>query len=416
MKKNLETILQQTKQASSFLTKLSAKKKTAFLLAIATELEINREKIFEANRQDILLARKHKATEAFLDRLTFSEKGFQAMIGQLIMVAKMTEVLGEIIEEKKLLNGIHLQKIRFPIGVIAMIYESRPNVTIDAIGLCIKSGNAIILKGGSEAQRTNRALVTCVYRVFKQFAIPTAVVAFLQKVDHKTVARMLQRNEYIDVVIPRGSYALTTAIAKISRIPVLYHGSGGARMYVDESANLQKALAICINAKTSRTGVCNALDTLIVHKKIAPVFLKKLDALLYEKKCEIRADGNAQIYMIHAQKATQEDFSTEFLENIVAIKTVENAKEAIMFIKKHTHHHTEVLIAEERRIVKEFIQEVDSAGLMINCSSRFHDGGEFGMGAEIGIATGKLHARGPVGLSELTTYKWIAFGNGQVRK
>ncbi len=429
--------LKKIKRSSQELIKLSAEKREAVLVKIAEELKNHKEEILEANKKDVLETKKKGETTAFIDRLTLSEKGFDGMVGQLLSVAKQEDVLGEIIEERILENGIVLKKKRFSLGVIMMIYESRPNVTIDVIGICIKSGNAVILKGGSEALHTNTVLVRCVHTILKEYFISTNTVTFLDSVSHQDVSDILKQTEYIDMVIPRGSYALTSAIAKESRIPVMYHASGGARMYVDKSANIKQALEICINAKTQRTGVCNALDIVIVHKKNAKEFLFLLTKELKKRKLELRADRKAMAVILNLfqdllvsegipdqvrndnliiKKAENKDFSTEFLDAILAVKVVDSAKEAIRFIEHTTHHHTEILAAEEAKVIDEFINTIDSAALMINCSSRLHDGGEFGLGAEMGIATGKLHARGPVGVKELTTYKWIAIGCGQVRK
>jgi glutamate-5-semialdehyde dehydrogenase len=436
MNKQLAKQLQLAKQASVQITKLSAKQKKAVLLAIVKNLEKHKQEIFAANEKDVLVTKEKGATNAFVDRLTLSEKGFVGMLLQLETVAKLHDTTGEVIEERILANGIHLKKIRFPLGVIAMIYESRPNVTVDVAGLCFKSGNAVVLKGGKEAAHTNRVLVRCIQEVLATFGIAKEVVTFLDNATHEDVSEMLKRNDLIDVVIPRGSYGLTTAIARESRIPILYHASGGARMYVDASADIAQALEICVNAKTNRTGVCNALDMVLVHKKIAKEFVIKLAEQLVQKNFQLRLDK--QSYNVISTKlslgkissgslarvrddkliifAAEEDFSTEFLDSILAVKMVDTAQEALSFIQTHTHGHTEILAAKDTKIIDAFIHEIDAAGLMINCSSRLHDGGEFGMGAEMGIATGKFHARGPVGIRELTTYKWIAYGNGQVKQ
>jgi len=413
---DLDKKLKEAKQASFEIAKLPAKEREALLLAIIHNLEKHKQEIFEANALDVSQTKTKGATNAFIDRLTLSEKGFAGMISQLETVAHLPNVLDEIIEHRTLANGILLKKVRFPLGLIAMIYESRPNVTIDAAGLCLKAGNAVVLKGGSEAANTNRILVECIHEALQNLHISKAAVTLLDKASHETVDEMLTRNDLIDVVIPRGSYALTTAVAEKSRIPILYHASGGARMYVDHNADRDQALKICVNAKTNRTGVCNALDMVLVHKDIAEDFLKKLDEILHTKQFETRADSEAKKYMQHAKPAEEKDFSTEFLDTILAVKVVSNSDEAIDFIKTHTHGHTEVLATKDDNVINKFIHEIDAAGLMINCSSRLHDGGEFEMGAEMGTATGKLHARGPVGARELTTYKWIAFGNGQVKQ
>lgn len=414
--KNLERQLQQAKQASADIATLSAAKKKELLLGIANCLLEHKSKIIAANKKDIATTKKKGANASFIDRLTLSDKGFDGMVAQLRTVANLSDVYQEVIESRTLANGIQLKKLRFPIGVIAMIYESRPNVTVDVAGLCLKSGNAVILKGGSEALLTNTKLVECIHSVLNAFGLSQAIVTFLTDLSHEEVGDMLERSDLIDVVIPRGSYALTSAVAAQSRIPVLYHEAGGARMYIDQSADLNQALSLCVNSKTNRTGVCNALDAVLVHESVAAKLLPKLDTALTEKGFAIRASLTAKKYMKHATLATKEDFETEFLDSILAVKVVRDATEALTFITEHTRHHTEVLVAEDAAVIERFIMEVDAAGLMINCASRFHDGGEFEMGAEMGIATGKIHARGPVGVRELTTYKWIAYGSGQTKK
>lgn len=416
MNQQLDKKLKLAKKASLQIAKLNSEKKKNLFIAIAENIKKYKKEIFSANELDVIQAKEAGKAKAFIDRLTFSEKEFFGMIVQLKTIANLKDVIGEVIQDRILANGVCLKKIRFPIGVIAVIYESRPNVTIDAAALCLKSGNAVVLKGGSEAIHTNRILIQCIYKALEKFSIAKEAVMFMDNADHKIIEEMLTRNYLIDVVIPRGGYKLTQKVAQKSLIPILYHASGGARMYVDKSANIEQALKICINSKTNRTGVCNALDAVLVHKKIAENFLTRLDILLENKGFEVRADIKAKEYMKHAKKAKKEDFSTEFLDSILAVKVVANAKEALAFIKSYTHGHTEVLAAEDQKIISAFVQEIDASVLMINCSSRLNDGKEFGMGAEIGIATGKLHARGPVGIQELTTYKWIAYGKGQIKQ
>lgn len=416
MRQNIEIKLKEAKQASLEIAGLSAVKKQAMLVELKDCLLMHKKEILEANALDIAATKKKGKTGAFIDRLTLTDAGFAGMVAQLDIVAKLPDPVGELMEERTLPNGILLNKKRFPIGVVLMIYESRPNVTIDVAGLCLKSGNAVILKGGSEALGTNKALVSCIHASLKKFGVSESAVTFLDDVTHQEVEEILKRSELIDVVIPRGSYALTTAVAENSRIPILYHASGGARMYIDKSAESAQALEICVNSKTNRTGVCNALDVVLVHKEVAEKVLPGLDAALEKRGFESRADSQAKAFMPHAKDASTEDFTTEFLDSILAVKVVDDSREALEFIKQHTHHHTEVLAAEDQEVIDAFIQEIDAAGLMINCASRLHDGGEFGMGAEMGTATGKLHARGPVGVKELTTYKWIAFGHGQLKK
>lgn len=417
MKKNkFDQSLRKVKSNSYLIGELSSEKKSLIILGIEKILSKNKKNILEANKKDVEKTKMNGSTDAFVDRLAVTDKVFEGMMSELKAIAKLPNPIGEIIEKRKTINGLQLQKKRFPLGVILMIYESRPNVTVDAVGLCIKSGNAVILKGGSEAYLTNRIIVQLIHKVLKNFGIPENVVTLIKPISHADVVKLLTRSDIIDVVIPRGSYNLTSAVAKESRIPILYHASGGARMYIDKTADLKIAISVCINAKTQRVGVCNALDVILVHKDIAQKLLPELDTQFFNKEFKILAESKAKEYMKHSVLAKPKDFATEFLDKIVAVKIVNSDDEAINFIKKYTHGHTEALITKNKVLMQKFISEIDAAGIMINCSSRLHDGGEFGMGAEMGTATGKLHARGPVGVRELTTYKWIAYGNGQIRE
>ena len=416
MKANeLNNILIKVKKASYVIGQISPREKASVIMSIEKTLRNNKESILKANLRDVNKSQKSGATGAFIDRLRITEAGFDGILRELKAVSKFPEPVGEVVERRSLPNGIQLQKKRFPLGVILMIYESRPNVTIDAASLCLKSGNAVILKGGSEAYQTNQVMITLIHKVLVKFGIPVNAITLLKPISHSDIKKLLKRSDIIDVVIPRGNYGLTTTVAKESQIPVLHHASGGARMYIDKTANLDIALSVCVNAKTQRVGVCNALDVVLVHKDIAKRLLLTLDKSLHEKKVQVRADLRAKKIMTHSILAKDKDYETEFLDHIIAVKIVDSADEGINFIKKHTHGHTEVIIAKSANLIQKFITEIDAAGIMINCSSRLHDGGEFGMGAEMGTATGKLHARGPVGARELTTYKWIAYGQGQIR-
>src|SRR5258706_1403216 len=412
---DITKLLNSVKKSSKIVGLLNHREKKSLLISLSNALKRSNENILEANRLDIQDAMKAGFSNAFIDRLTLTTNGFDSIVRQVEAISKFPDPVGEIIERRILKNGVNLTKQRFPIGVVFMIYESRPNVTIDAAALSLKSGNAIILKGGSEAHNTNKAFISILHEVLELFKIPETAVSLLEKVDHSDIKKLLKRSDAIDIVIPRGSYKLTSAVARESRIPILFHAAGGARMYVDRSADLKIALDVCVNAKCQRTSVCNAMDTLLVHKIVAKELLPKIDKELFVQNFEIRADVHAKKYMPHSKLAKEKDFATEFLDAILAVKVVNNAKEAIDFISLHTHKHTEILCANDKKVIKNFINHVDAAGLMINCSSRLHDGGEFGMGAEMGTATGKLHARGPVGVRELTTYKWIAYGSGQTR-
>jgi glutamate-5-semialdehyde dehydrogenase len=315
------------------------------------------------------------------------------MIHQTEAIARSNDPIGEIIEKRVLKNGVLLLKKRVPLGVIGIIYESRPNVTLDVAALCLKSGNACVLKGGSDCLNSNRALVSCIHQALQKTGIPKEAVTFLDTANRSIVLKMLKQHQFIDVLIPRGGYELVRKVAEQSTIPLLYHAQGGARIYVDESANIKKAIAVCVNAKINRPGTCNSLDTILVHKKIAKTFLPLLAAKFMTANVEIRGDAETR-KVIQASRANEVDFKTEFLSLIVSRKVVN----------------------DDKAIIKKFTALIDAAALFINCSTRLHDGGVFGLGAEMGIATGKLHARGPVGLRDLATYKWVVYGNGEIRK
>ena len=414
MKTRLTESLTKTKKASLALAVASAREKSLILLEIARELQKSKSEILRENAKDILRARKNKLSSAFVDRLDLSGDKLAHTIKAVKEVAKLPDPCGELIEKKKLANGVILRKVRVPLGVIGIIYESRPNVTVDAAILAIKSGNGIVLKGGSDALMTNSVLVRCIERALETKGFSPDSVLFLNTSDRKVVDNLLRQSDLVDVLIPRGGYELVKKVALRSRIPVLYHAEGGARIYVDSSAPISRAIKICMNAKTSRPGVCNALDTIVVHRDIAPRFLKEIEPLFISSGVEVRGDREA-CKLIKALPAREKDYHTEFLDLVVSIKVVENVTEAIQFINDHSNRHSEGIIAKSRDAIWAFTEQVDAAALFVNCSTRLHDGGVFEMGAEMGIATGKLHARGPVGLTELTTYKWIACGGGQLR-
>ncbi len=412
---NLRHILTHTRLASESLRKLSSQDRAAILLDLAASLEHNKKKILAANARDVVRAQHNHTSPAFIDRLTLGEHTFHNMVHQVRSVAKQPDVLGEVIEQRTVANGVRLEKRRIPLGVIGIIYEARPNVTIDVTALCVKSGNAAVLKGGSDAQQTNLALMHCVHEALTQHHLAPETISFLDTADHRTVGRLLRQVGLLDVIIPRGGYELVRRVVNESKIPVLYHAAGGARIYVDHSGDQQLALRILVNAKTQRPATCNSLDTVIVEESLLADFLPKLAAALHERGVELRADTLANA-ILHVRKATPQDYDTEFLGPVIAVKTVKDVHEAIGFIEKHSKGHSEGIIAQNPQVIQEFVDHIDAAGIFVNCSPRLHDGGIFELGAEMGIATGKLHARGPVGVKELTTYKWIAYGTGQVRE
>ena len=413
--KNLKEQLKFTKKASFMLAQLSVKEKNQILSEIVKSLDKNKELILRANKKDIKIALKNKLSHVFINRLTITEKVYEQIVRQVNQIIKLPDPIGESVEKKELKNKIVLEKVRVPLGVLGVIYEARPNVTIDAAALAIKSGNAIVLKGGSDAINSNRALSKSIQEALGKFQIPMEAVLFIDKSDRKVVDKLLIEDKFIDVIIPRGGYSLLKKVVKNSKIPVLYHAEGGARIYVDATADLEKAVKICVNAKTSRPAVCNSLDTVVVNKKIVHPFLTCLADELSAHKVEIRADEESRKIIKNARKAIEKDFETEFLGLTLSVKVVKDVNEAVEFINKYSKKHSEGIVSQDKKIIAQFSQSIDAAGVFVNCSTRFHDGGEFELGAEMGIATGKLHARGPVGLRELTTYKWIAYGDGQIR-
>jgi glutamate-5-semialdehyde dehydrogenase len=412
---NLDDILKKAKIATRILSQLDVNKKNQLLSDIANRLKENKEFVLKENKKDIENAVNSGKNSAFINRLAITDSIFEGILSQIDVILETEDPLGEIIEERELKNGINLKKVRVPIGVIAVIYESRPNVTIDVAALCIKSGNVAILKGGSEAFNTNQALVSVVQSVLVENGLARETISFISSTDRAVTAELLKKDEYIDLLVPRGGYGLARFVVENSTIPLLYHSAGGARIYIDKDADIKTAVDICVNAKVSRPATCNSLNTVVVHSDIASKFLPKLSDRLKAYHVEIRADQQAKQYM-DAQKAENDDFSTEFLDFIISIKTVNDSSEAIKFIQEYSNGHSEGVISQNEQLIQEFIRNIDAAAVFVNCSTRFNDGAEFGLGAEIGIATGKLHARGPVGLKEITTYKWVAIGEGQIRK
>lgn len=388
------------KKAVLTLSQKSECERNEFLNCLVDILNSRKKKIFRANKKDINQAIKKQLSAAFIQRLTLDEHGINAMILKVKSMQRLKSGIGEIMEEQIMESGLKLQRMRVPIGVIAIIYEARPEVTIDVAALCIKSGNAVILKGGSEALHTNLILYHCIVEALEKSHFPKKAVHFININDHTVIADLLKRNDVIDLVIARGSYKMVRTIQNSSTIPVLAHSAGGARIYIDQSADLSIVERIIINSKTSKPSACNSLDTIIIHKKIVrdvlPLITKNL------KKYNVKIINN--------------NWNTEFLDMKVSIKIVNNIDDAIKFINIYSKKHSEGIIATDKVIINQFVTSVDAAALFVNCSSRLHDGYVFGLGSEMGIATGKLHARGPVGLKELTIYKWIAYGKGQIRE
>jgi glutamate-5-semialdehyde dehydrogenase len=408
-------LCQQAKKAATQLALLSAEQKREILYSMATEIAERSEQILAANATDVALANDAQQNAAFIDRLTLTQKTIANMVDGVKKIADLPEPVGKVLSEWQVKSGLLIRRVSVPLGVIAVIYESRPNVTVDAAALCLKSGNAVILRGGSECVHTNKILLACLQAALTKHVIDSAAIQAVPTQERHAITLLLQHDQFIDVVIPRGGRGLIENISKVSRVPVFKHLDGICHTYVHREAELAMAVEIILNAKLRRTGICGATETILLDRIIAEKFLPVIIAALSENHCEIRGDDIVQSYDSRVLPATEQDWSTEYLDAIVSIKTVDNLAEAIAHINRYGSHHTDAIITEDHNAVATFMQQVDSAIVMHNCSTQFADGGEFGMGAEIGIATGKLHARGPVGIEQLTTFKYQVEGCGQVR-
>lgn len=410
----IEEICKNAKEASRKLTNLSAKEKNIILRAMSDALINSVDEILIENNKDIENGKKKNLSEAFLDRLKLNKERIEGMSKSLIKIADFQDPIGETVKGWKLENELKIDQVRVPIGVIAMIFESRPNVTVDAAGLCLKSGNAIILRGGSDAINSNKALSKIIIEAGIKAGMPKGAVQLIEKTDRKLVGELLSEVKYIDAVIPRGGKSLKKAINETSKVPVIETGAGVCHLYIDEFADDKMGIDILINGKTQRPGVCNALETLLIHESKLNL-LGEIEKRLKEKKVEIIADEKASKYLKDFKLATDTDWEEEYLSLKISIKTVASIEEAIDHIEKYSTKHSEAIITSSFENSEKFLQEVDSACVYVNASTRFTDGGEFGFGGEIGISTQKLHARGPMGIRELTTTKYIIRGNGQVR-
>lgn len=413
---NLEEMGQRAQAAARVLGAASAEKRTAALERLAILLCERSDDLLAANARDVQVARDAGRSSAFIDRLTLTPARIEGMAKVTNDVAALPSRTGRIIEERTLPDGVNLRRVSVPLGVIGFIYESRPNVTVDVAALCIKSGNVAILKGGSESLNSNRAITAIIHTALRDAGLPEDVVQLIDSTDRAVTMQMLRLDRYIDVLIPRGGYDLVRTVVNNSTIPALYHAEGGARIYVDKSADLDMAAEVSVNAKAQRPGVCNAADTLVVHSAIAGDFLQRVVPQLQAANVQVRGDTHARELMPQIVAASDEDWNTEYLDYIIGIRVVEDLAEALDFIARYSKRHSEGIIAGDPAVIETFLNSVDAAALFVNCSTRLHDGNVFGLGAEMGIATGKLHARGPVALDELTTYKWIATGTGQIRE
>ena len=415
IKSYVKKIGKQASEASKAISSASADKKKLALLSIAHALNKNRKNILTANTIDLDNGRANGLDPALMDRLQLNDARIDAMIEGVQQVSELPDLIGEITDLTIRPSGIKLGKMRVPLGVIGIIYESRPNVTIDAASLCLKSGNATILRGGSEAIKSNQILATSIKQGLSAAGLPETVVQLIETTNREAVGELITMPEYVDVIIPRGGKGLIRRISQEARIPIIKHLDGVCHVYIDDKASLDMAFNIALNSKTHRYGVCNAMETLLVAKGIASNVLPRLAEAFKEKSVELRGCAITQ-QLIKCNAASEDDWSAEFLAPILSIKVVKNIDAAIAHIACYGSQHTDVIVTEDQSKALQFIKEVDSSSVMHNASTRFADGFEYGLGAEIGISTDKIHVRGPVGLEGLTSQKWIVFGNGEIRQ
>ena len=415
IKAYIKKVGSRAKEASAKIATATSDQKNIFLVKLAEILINHTDDIIEINKKDVGNAIKKNADDAFIDRLTFNFASIKLMADGLIKVSKLNDLIGQISNKKRMPSGIEVAQMRVPLGVIGMIYESRPNVTIDAAALAIKSGNSIILRGGSESIHTNNYLALLINESLIFANLPEAGVQIIENTDRAAVTEMITLTNFIDVIIPRGGKSLIQKITSEAKIPVIKHLDGNCHIYIDEHADIERAITITDNAKTQRLGTCNTLESLVVNSKTAALFLPAIKKIFDGKSIEIRGCDRTKEYIPGINSATVEDFYEEYLGPIISCKIVDSIEEAINHINKYSSAHTESIITENNISATKFIREIDSSSVMINTSTRFADGFEYGLGAEIGISTDKFHARGPVGLEGLTSLKYIVFGSGQIR-
>lgn len=404
------------RQASRVIARAPTAVKNKALLATADALEASAAKLIAANELDLQAGRDNGLDDAMLDRLAVTPAGIQAMTEGLRQVAALADPIGAIRDMRFMPSGIQVGRMRVPLGVIGIIYESRPNVTVEAASLCLKSGNACILRGGSESIHSNRAIAECIRQGLDAAGLPQEVVQVVDTTDRAAVGALITMPEYVDVIVPRGGKGLIERISRDARVPVIKHLDGVCHVYVDGRADLNKAEAIALNAKTHRYGVCNAMETLLVHADVAAEFLPRVAKLYAEKQVELRGCEKTRAILPYIAAATENDWSAEYLAPILSIKVVADLDEAMEHIARYSSQHTDSIVTEDFTRARRFLAEVDSSSVMINASTRFADGFEYGLGAEIGISTDKIHARGPVGLEGLTSEKYVVFGDGHIRQ
>ena len=415
MNEMLNRLGMNAKAAETEMRNLSTNKKNEVLLAVADKLVKDAQTLINANKLDVETGKRNHMPEGLIDRLLLTESRIEGMAEGLRQVSALDDPVGEVTGMKKRPNGLLIGQKRVPLGVIGIIYEARPNVTADAFALCFKTGNVVILKGGSDAIHSNEAIVNCIRETLNEQGVTEDAIQLISDTSRETAAEFMKMNQYVDVLIPRGGRGLIKAVVEQSTIPVIETGTGNCHIYVDETADLEMAADIIMNAKTQRVGVCNACESLLVHDSMKEVLLPVLAERLREKHVEMRADQEALSLMPGAVPASQEHWGTEYLDYILSIKTVYSVEEAIAHINRYNTGHSEAIITNNYMHAQKFLDEVDAAAVYVNASTRFTDGCEFGYGAEIGISTQKLHARGPMGLLALTTTKYIIYGNGQIR-
>lgn len=411
----LASLGEKAQAAKTVLQGLTTARKNQALICAADALVRESARLLAANEKDCLRAKENGMAAGLLDRLTLTDARIAAMAEGLRQIAELPDPVEEVMEAFDRPNGLHIEKVRVPMGVIGIIYEARPNVTADAFGLCFKTGNAVILKGGKDAFYSNQAVTAVIGEALEQEGIDRNAIQLIENNDRAVTTAFMKLKEYVDVLIPRGGAGLIRSVVESSTIPVIETGTGNCHIFVDETADLDKALPIIINAKTQRIGVCNACESLLIHERIADRFLPILGKALIEKQVEIRGDETVREKIAEAVPATEEDYGREYLDLIISAKTVASLEEAIAHINKYNTGHSDAILTEDKAHAEKFLREVDAACVYVNASTRFTDGFEFGFGAEIGISTQKLHARGPMGLRELTSYKYRITGDGQVR-
>lgn len=404
------------REAARVLANLSTAIKNEALIAMARALEEEQETILEANARDMAAGKEKGLSRALLDRLLLTEKRIKDMATSLRVLVALPDPVGEVTSMWTRPNGLQVGRMRVPLGVIGIIYEARPNVTVDAAGLCLKTGNAIILRGGSEAFHSNLALTRIISRAATTAGVPEGAIQLIETTDREAVKALIRANEYLDVLIPRGGASLIRTVVENATVPVIETGVGNCHVYVDAEADLEMAKAIVINAKTQRPGVCNAMETLLVHERVAALILPPLAAALKEKGVTLRGCERTRSLIPWAEAATETDWLTEYLDLILAVRIVDSFETALEHIHAYGTKHSEAIVTQNYQTAREFLARVDAAAVYVNASTRFTDGFEYGFGAEIGISTQKLHARGPMGPEQLTTFKYIIFGSGQIRQ